>query len=60
MKVLVACGLKQNIGPMYFKSSETEQCFTSFIIWNRFRNRPCYWFKNAIDRNFKVGICYLL
>ena len=48
------------IGSMYFKGNETEQCYTSSVIWVRCSNRPCYWFKIAIDRNFKVGICYLL
>ena len=30
------------IGTMYFKSNEMEQCYTSFIIWVKCRNRPRY------------------
>ena len=31
------------IGPMYFKSNEIEQCYTSFIIWVKCINIPRYW-----------------
>ena len=48
-------GLKQaSFGQCVLKKNETEQCYTSFIIWVRCRNRPCYWFKSAIDRNWNM------
>ena len=46
------------IGPMYFKSNEIEQRYTSFIIWVK-----CIYkyttLLNANDRNFKVEITKL-
>ena len=33
---------------MYFKSHETEQCYTSSIIWVKCSNRPCYWLKKKL------------
>ena len=60
MKVLVWQSLQQASLDQCILKAVKPKCYTSSIIWVRCRNRPCYWFKNAIDRNFKVGICYLL
>ena len=59
IKVLVGQGLKRaSLGQCILKAMKRNIVILPLLFGCS--NRPCYWFKNATDRNFKVGICYLL
>ena len=46
------------IGPMYFKSNEIEQYYTSFVIWVKCRNRPRYWPLLTDTSNLGYAVSY--